>query len=45
VKWSAEDAAAAGFHTTVLWELTRPVDPASDAAVRRDLEQAGVRLA
>ena len=44
VKWSAEDAAAAGFHTTVLWELTRPVIPASDAQVRADLEQAGVRI-
>ncbi|HET7458642.1 MAG TPA: bifunctional nicotinamidase/pyrazinamidase [Gemmatimonadaceae bacterium] len=44
VKWSAEDAAAAGFRTTVLWELTRPVIPASDAAVRADLERAGVRV-
>jgi nicotinamidase/pyrazinamidase len=45
VKWSAEDAAAAGFRTTVLWELTRPVDPASDARVRADLERAGVVVA
>ena len=44
VKWSAEDAAAAGFRTTVLWELTRPVLPESDAAVRADLERAGVRI-
>jgi nicotinamidase/pyrazinamidase len=45
VKWSAEDAAAAGFRTTVLWDLTRPVDPASDERVRRDLERAGVTVA
>lgn len=44
VKWSAEDAAAAGFRTTVLWELTRPVLPASDSTVRADLERAGVRI-
>ena len=44
VKWSAEDAAAAGFGTTVLWELTRPVDPASDERVRAELERVGVRV-
>ena len=44
VKWSAEDAAAAGFRTTVLWEMTRAVLPQSDAAVRADLERAGVRI-
>ena len=44
VKWSAEDAAAAGFRTIVLWDLTRPVDPASDARVRADLERAGVAV-
>lgn len=45
VKWSAQDAAAAGFRTTVLWDLTRPVDPASDPGVRRDLEASGVVVA
>lgn len=44
VKWSAEDAAAAGFSTTVLWDLTRPVDPSSDARVRAELERAGARV-
>jgi nicotinamidase/pyrazinamidase len=44
VKWSAEDAAAAGFEAVVLWDLTRPVDPASDERVRADLERAGVRV-
>lgn len=45
VRWSAEDAAAAGFRTTVLWALTRPVAPASDDAVREALDRAGVRVA
>lgn len=44
VKWSAEDAAAAGFRTTVLWDLTRSVDPASHDDVRRDLDAAGVAI-
>ncbi|HUF13070.1 MAG TPA: nicotinamidase [Longimicrobiales bacterium] len=44
VKWSAEDAAAAGFQATVFWDLTRAVDPASDEQVRQDLERAGVSI-
>lgn len=42
VKWSAEDAAAIGFGTTFVWDLTRAVNPESDDAVRGDLERAGV---
>jgi nicotinamidase/pyrazinamidase len=42
VKWSAEDAVHAGFTPHVIWDLTRPVDPASDAHVRDALEAAGV---
>lgn len=45
VKWSAEDAAAAGFRAVVFWDLTRPVDPSSDDRVREDLSDAGVELA
>jgi nicotinamidase/pyrazinamidase len=44
VKWTAEDAAEAGFRTQVLWDLTRPVDPASDGRVRQDLEGKGVEV-
>ena len=44
VKWSAEDAVAAGFRAVVLWDLTRPVDPTSDARVREELEDAGVEI-
>lgn len=45
VKWTAEDAAEAGFGVTFLWDLTRAVDPAGDDQVRSDLEKAGVRIA
>lgn len=41
-RWSAEDAAEAGFEVTFLWDLTRGVDPAADAATRTALEAAGV---
>lgn len=44
VKWSAEDACATGFRTVVLWDLTRPVDPASDERVQRDLAGCGVEI-
>ncbi len=44
VKWTAEDAADAGFRTLFLWDLTRAVDPASDDRVRSDLEDAGVEV-
>lgn len=45
VKWSAEDAVGAGFRVTVVWDATRPVDPASDDRVRSDLERIGVHIA
>lgn len=44
VKWSAEDAVAAGFRATVLWDLTRPVVPASDEVVRAGLAKLGARV-
>ncbi|HSN53055.1 MAG TPA: bifunctional nicotinamidase/pyrazinamidase [Candidatus Sulfomarinibacteraceae bacterium] len=42
VRWSAEDAVDAGFEVHVLWDLTRPVDPASDTEVRRTFVERGV---
>lgn len=42
VRWTAEDAADAGFRTWVLWDLTRSVDPSGDEALRRALEERGV---
>jgi nicotinamidase/pyrazinamidase len=44
VKWSAEDSVAAGFRTIFLWDLTRPVNPDSDPAVRKDLEEGGIEV-
>lgn len=44
VKWSAEDAIDDGFDVTVVWDLTRPVDPGSDDEVRAGLEEIGVRI-
>ena len=44
VKWTAEDAAAEGFRTIVLWDLTRPVDSGSDSRVADELRQAGVEI-
>jgi nicotinamidase/pyrazinamidase len=44
VKWTAEDAAAAGFRTFLLWDLTRAVDPAADDSVRADLQARGVEV-
>jgi len=44
VKWTAEDAAAAGFTTRVIWDLTWPVDADNDAEVRDELGAAGVVL-
>ncbi|MDH5805964.1 MAG: nicotinamidase [Gemmatimonadota bacterium] len=44
VKWTAEDAAAEGFDTYFLWDLTRPVDPSSDDSIHRDLTERGVHI-
>jgi len=37
VLWTAQDAVALGFRARMLWELTRPVTPASDEATRAAL--------
>lgn len=44
VKWTAEDAADLGFATTMIWDLTRPVNPASDGRTRAALTSARVRI-
>lgn len=44
VRWSAEDCVDEGFSTFVLWDLSRPVDPASDAEVRDALDRRGVEV-
>lgn len=45
VRWTAVDAAEAGFQTVVLDDLTRAVVPSSRAAVDDELSRAGVALA
>jgi nicotinamidase/pyrazinamidase len=44
VKWTAEDAADAGFRVRFLWDLTRPVDLTSDKRVRSELQAKGVEI-
>jgi nicotinamidase/pyrazinamidase len=44
VSWSALDAADLGFATTIVWDLTRPVIAASDAAVEQKLYAHGVSI-
>ncbi|TAL95670.1 MAG: bifunctional nicotinamidase/pyrazinamidase [Rhodanobacter sp.] len=45
VLWTAQDALALGFRARMLWDLTRPVTPASDAATRATLPASGIVLA
>lgn len=45
VRWSAVDAAAEGFETVVLDDLTRAVIPGSRAAVDEELARSGIALA
>jgi len=42
VRWTAEDAADAGFHVTIRWDLTRSVDPSGDEALREELEDLNI---
>ena len=44
VLWSAQDAVEAGFRVGFLWELTRPVAPGNDEAVRFALAEAGIAI-
>ncbi|MBD8873362.1 nicotinamidase [Rhodanobacter sp. DHB23] len=44
VLWTAQDAQAAGFRAGLLWELSRPVTPASDEATRATLAAQGIAL-
>lgn len=44
VRWSAEDAAAAGFKTRVIWDLTRPVNACADREVQAAMEERQVAM-
>ncbi len=45
VLWTAQDAVTLGFRARMLWDLTRPVTPASDAATRATMQASGIVLA
>jgi nicotinamidase/pyrazinamidase len=42
VLWTAQDAVELGFRAQLLWDLTRPVTPASDAGTRAALQAQGI---
>lgn len=42
VLWTAQDAVASGFRAQLLWDLTRPVAPGGDEALRANLSEAGI---
>jgi nicotinamidase/pyrazinamidase len=42
VLWTVQDALTLGFKAHVLWDLTRPVTPESDAVTREMLKMAGI---
>ncbi|MFW5775651.1 MAG: nicotinamidase [Chitinivibrionales bacterium] len=44
VKWTCEDAADERFDTTILWDLSRSVDPSKDRQLKESLEQKKVRI-
>jgi len=44
VLWTVQDAQALGFRARVLWELTRPVTPATDGATRATLAARGITV-
>ena len=44
VLWSAQDAAISGFAVRFLWDLTRPVSTANDAATRIALNECGIHV-
>lgn len=45
VLWTAQDAVALGFRVRLLWDLTRPVTPASDDATRAALQAQDIAIA
>jgi nicotinamidase/pyrazinamidase len=44
VLWTAQDARELGFRASVLWDLSRPVTPASDATTRAALLEQGIGI-
>ena len=44
VLWTAQDALELGFRTQLLWDLSRPVTPDTDAATRATLLAQGITI-
>jgi nicotinamidase/pyrazinamidase len=44
VLWTVQDALDLGFRASVLWDLSRPVTPASDDATRASLQAQGIGI-
>ncbi|MGH8156916.1 MAG: bifunctional nicotinamidase/pyrazinamidase [Rhodanobacter sp.] len=44
VLWTAQDALELGFRASLLWDLSRPVTPASDDATRSTLLAQGIAI-
>ena len=44
VLWTVQDALDLGFRASVLWDLSRPVTPASDDATRATLQAQGIGI-
>jgi nicotinamidase/pyrazinamidase len=44
VLWTAQDAVELGFRTHLLWDLSRPVTPDTDAATRATLLAQGITI-
>ena len=44
VSWTAMDSVAAGFDTTIIWDLTRSVDPSGDAELEKRLTDTGIHI-
>jgi nicotinamidase/pyrazinamidase len=42
VLWTVQDALGLGFQAHVIWDLTRPVTPESDAATKASMEESGI---
>ena len=45
VLWSAQDARELGLEATILWDLTRSIDPSGDAALRDECRRIGIAIA
>ena len=44
VRWTAEDALDEAFAVSVIWDLSRSLDPRGDDQLRRELSASGVRI-